>query len=155
MGIDPGLNNTGWGVLKYSSSSYAYIDSGIIETSVKNSLFNRIKIIHDQLNSVIDKYSPEIISLEKIFVNNNMKSSLNFAYARGSIMLTLAMRNINIEEIAPNLIKKRITGNGHASKQQVAYMVQSILNIKLDEKKFDVYDALAIALAAEINQNLR
>lgn len=167
IGIDPGLNNTGWGVIEYSAieKTNKYINAGVItpkkmlkskpkkqeiECTMEGSFFSRIKTIHEGLVEILKTYPPEIIVLEKIFVNNNMKSSLDFAYARGSIMLTLALHTKRIEEISPNLMKKRVTGNGHASKDQVIYMVERILNIKLEDQKADLYDALALTLAVII-----
>lgn len=146
IGIDPGLNNTGWGIVELCAGSSAHVESGVIKTSAKDEFPQRLKLIHGSINQILNKYNPEFAVIEKIFVNMNAKSSLDFAYTRGSIILTLALRDIKIQELSPNSVKKRITGNGHATKEQMRYMVQNVLKIQPECKKFDAYDALALAM---------
>ena len=110
------------------------------------SLLDRLKFLHESLSAVICKFKPDSSVLERIFVNKNPASSLHFAYARGAILLCLAIYGQNLQEVSPNSVKKIITGNGHATKDQMKYMVQQILDINLNNKDFDVYDALALAI---------
>jgi crossover junction endodeoxyribonuclease RuvC len=154
IGVDPGLNNTGWGIVEFHGGSNTYIDSGIIKTNSKQEFAQRLKLIHASINEVLEKYNPEFVVIEKIFINTNAKSSLDFAYTRGSIILTLALNNLKIQELSPNSVKKRITGNGHASKEQIRYMVQNILKIQSDYNNFDTYDALALAMCFERDYSL-
>lgn len=148
LGIDPGLSKIGWGVVNFTPDEPLYISSGFITTSTKDCLSQRLKKIHDFIVEVVHQFSPQSVVLEKIFVNTNPGSSLNFAYARGAIMLSLVLNNLKIQELSPNTVKKRLSGNGHATKEQIKYMVQKILNISLDDKNSDVYDALALAICS-------
>ena len=123
--------------------------SGLIKTNTGEPLINRLHSLHTGLSSVLKKFNPQISVLEKIFVNKNPGSSLNFAYARGVILLALATYGQKLQEVSPNSVKKIITGNGHATKEQVKYMVQNTLKVKLDKVGFDVYDALGLGICAK------
>ena len=147
IGIDPGLNKSGWCVL---DSSLTLIDSGLIKTS-NSTKDNALLLLYNGLSSMIKKYKPEAAILEDSFVNNNLRSSLTLAQARGCIILTLKLSNLNVYEYSPRFIKKCIVGYGNAKKEQVAFMVQRLVkNIpKLDN--FDISDAIAIAACYYFN----
>ncbi|AHX11829.1 crossover junction endodeoxyribonuclease RuvC [Neorickettsia helminthoeca str. Oregon] len=147
LGIDPGLARTGWAVVEYKNpSEMCYIASGVISTNAREELSKRIRKIHEGVTEVIDNFDPNVSVLEKIFVNSNPCSSLKLAYCRGALMLTLALKSLPVLEIAPNAIKKRITGSGHATKLQIRYMVEKLLGLNLNLSKYsDLYDALALA----------
>jgi crossover junction endodeoxyribonuclease RuvC len=145
LGIDPGLINTGWGVISLSGNSLSHIDHGLIKVPTDIDLAERLLLISQNLTEVLSKYNPDECSIEKTFVNNNALSSLKLGHARGAILLTIAKYKIRCFEYAPNQIKKSVVGRGHADKTQIAHMVSILLSKKI-EGVSDVSDALAIAI---------
>jgi crossover junction endodeoxyribonuclease RuvC len=145
LGIDPGLINTGWGVISLSGNSLSHIDHGLIKVPTDIDLAERLLLISQNLTEILSKYDPEECSIEKTFVNNNALSSLKLGHARGAILLTIAKYKIRCFEYAPNQIKKSVVGRGHADKTQIAHMVSILLSKKI-EGVSDVSDALAIAI---------
>ena len=146
LGVDPGLLKTGFGVIDYSGNSPKYLTSGVLLMKSTEPHTVRLAFIFKSLKEIIDKYSPKVISIEETFVNKNPSTSLTLGYAR-SVVLTLAgLYKTKLSEYSPNHIKKTITGNGHADKEQVKYMVQKLLSTNLPIKTYDESDALAIAL---------
>ena len=145
LGIDPGLINTGWGVISLSGNSLSHIDHGLIKVPTDIDLAERLLLISQNLTEILSKYNPEECSIEKTFVNNNALSSLKLGHARGAILLTIAKYKIRCFEYAPNQIKKSVVGRGHADKTQIAHMVSILLSKKI-EGVSDVSDALAIAI---------
>lgn len=147
IGLDPGISHTGWVVIKHNKGEGTnLLDSGTISTNSKDDIGERLCIIFRQLNKVVSTYLPSEAAIEKIFVNKkNPKSSLTLGYARGIVILALKIEKISINEYDANYIKKSITGNGHASKDQVMFMVKQIVkNVNL--KCHHATDALATAL---------
>lgn len=159
MGVDPGLQKTGWGVLRYAGGGrgHAYVDSGLICTRSTDAHLERLRIIGEGLQEVVHALSPDLICIERVFVNKNPKVSLALGEARGaaihSLMSAQAARDgsidkIAIKEISALQIKQSVTGAGRASKQRVAAMVAQLLNHTLPESlPHDCTDALACALA--------
>jgi crossover junction endodeoxyribonuclease RuvC len=145
LGIDPGLINTGWGVISLSGNSLSHIDHGLIKVPTDIDLAERLLLISQNLTEILSKYDPEECSIEKTFVNNNALASLKLGHARGAILLTIAKYKIRCFEYAPNQIKKSVVGRGHADKTQIAHMVSILLSKKI-EGVSDVSDALAIAI---------
>ena len=145
LGIDPGLQNTGWGIITLASNNQvSYIASGIIKTNAKQEMPSRLLYIHDEINSVIDNYSPTASAIEQTYVNKNYESSLKLAHARAVAILTLTKQSIPPHEYPAKVVKKNITGNGAADKQQMIKMINYLLpNVKV---KSDEADALAIAI---------
>lgn len=146
IGIDPGINKTGFGIISEVGFSPNYIESGIIKNQQNIKQSDKLSNIFLNVDSLIKKYKIKSIVLEETFVNSNPNTSMILGYARGVIILLAGIHNLPIYEYSPNHIKKTLTGNGHANKEQVQYMVKTILNIKKDLKGFDESDALAIAL---------
>ena len=148
LGIDPGINNTGWAIINYNGR-INYIASGTIKTDANLPLGTRLFKICNTLEDIISQYKPQIAGLEEVFVNKNFQSSLKLSHARGAIMLTIAKFMIPLNEFAPNLVKKTVTGVGRAEKTQVQHMI----NIIISQAKFlnaDEADALAIAYTCHI-----
>lgn len=145
LGIDPGLNNTGWGLINNNNNKTEVINFGVISnpktTKTPVKLFN----IFTKIDELIQLYKPNELSLEKTFINSNLLSSLNLGYSRAVILLLSEKHKIPIFEYSPNTIKQNITGNGHATKEQISYMIEKLLNITTP-KTSDITDALAIAL---------
>ena len=153
LGIDPGINVVGYGIIKVEDyNNINYLDGGIIKTSVADPLHNRLGAIAIKIEELIDNFNPTIVGLEEVFVNNNIASSMKLCYARGAIMSILGKNNCNLFEIAPNKMKKILTGNGHADKMQVSYMVRLLIKGIKGAITSDQSDALAIAYAVWVNK---
>ena len=146
LGIDPGLMKTGFGVLSIVNDKPHLLDYGIIEPNKKDSLSLRLYTIFTDIEELINTYSPTIISIEEIFYGVNVKSALLLGQARGAAMVSAASENVTIFEYSAKKIKQSVTGNGNAKKEQVKFMVTSILNIKNSDIPLDASDALAAAL---------
>lgn len=144
LGIDPGLHITGWGVIEYSGFHLKYVSHGTIISKATESISLRLSNIFKQLSVVIDENSPEEIGIEQIFVNSNPVSSLKLGMARGVAICASGMKNLTVTEYPANKIKKTVVGSGHATKEQIAIMVQRLLNC--ENIKADAADALAIAI---------
>ncbi|MBQ7524683.1 MAG: crossover junction endodeoxyribonuclease RuvC [Alphaproteobacteria bacterium] len=151
LGIDPGLIKTGWGVVSRDGLSIGYIDCGVIQTNVTGTMEARLCHIFDRISLLLDKYKPDDVAMEEVFVNKNYKSSEKLIMAQTAAFIALAKRGYIVQQYRPNEIKKNITGSGHASKEQVYTFVQKILRTNIDNDKklhtFDSFDALAVALA--------
>ena len=146
LGIDPGLTKTGFGILDVQNENLKVIDYGIIKPKVKDKLEKRLLTIFEDINEIIKEYSPTIICIEEVFYGKNFKSALLLGQARGAAMVSAASRNISIFEYSAKKIKQSVTGNGNAKKEQVRFMVTSILNMKNNDIGLDASDALAIAI---------
>ena len=144
MGIDPGLNSTGWGVIQSYKNKEIYLSHGVIKTNNKENLGERLNVIHKELISLITKFKPDFISVEKIFSNANADSTLKLGKARGIVFLVAAQKKINISEFSPNTVKKNLVGYGHANKLQIIEMIKRIYpNINIIDD--NAADALAVA----------
>ena len=145
IGIDPGLINTGWGLIEVEGNVIRHIDHGLIKIKTSDDIAVRLLNIYEALILMLSKHMPDEASIEKTFVNKNPNSSLKLGHARGVILLALAKKKLTCFEYAPNQIKKSIVGRGHADKDQIATMVTMLLSKKI-EGNSDVSDALAIAI---------
>ena len=145
IGIDPGLINTGWGLIEVEGNVIRHIDHGLIKIKTSDDIAVRLLNIYEALILILSKHMPDEASIEKTFVNKNPNSSLKLGHARGVILLALAKKKLTCFEYAPNQIKKSIVGRGHADKDQIATMVTMLLSKRI-EGNSDVSDALAIAI---------
>ncbi len=145
IGIDPGLQHTGWGIIESRNNSISFVACGVINSDAKQQIPQRLKYVHNNLSSIIEKYAPQEAAVEETFINKNAGSSLKLGHARGAILLTLALCQLDIIEYSANIIKKSIVGKGHAEKAQVAQMVKILLPASSAEKS-DAADALAAAI---------
>ena len=148
LGIDPGYAIVGYGVVEKTNAGVRVIDYGVIETHKSEKMSDRLVKIYDGINALIDKYKPEEFSMEELFFQNNQKTAINVAMARGVILLaaTQKLGADKLYEYGPLQIKQALTGNGRAEKKQVQYMVTAILGLKSIPKPDDAADALAAAL---------
>ena len=146
LGIDPGLTKTGFGIIDINNENLKLVDYGIIKPKNKDKLEKRLLTIFEDILEIINKYNPTIICIEEVFYGKNFKSALLLGQARGAAMVSAAAKNLNIFEYSAKKIKQSVTGNGNANKEQVKFMVNSILNIKNSNIPLDASDALAIAL---------
>ncbi|MDQ5922028.1 MAG: crossover junction endodeoxyribonuclease RuvC [Pseudomonadota bacterium] len=145
LGIDPGLRNTGFGVIEIIKNKPCYVLSGVITTLTGDSLANRLKVIVNGVSQVINDTKSTIACVEKVFVNINPQSTLLLGQARGTAIAACVLNNIDVTEYTALQIKKSVVGYGHAEKLQVAKMVKYLLNLN-GQPKADAADALAVAL---------
>jgi len=146
LGVDPGTNLTGFGIIKQDGSSFSLITNGLIKLSSNNSLPIKLVIIYDELLKLIKFYKPDEFALETAFYGKNVQSAMKIGYARGAAILAAAHCKIPMSEYSPREIKKSVVGKGAASKEQVSYMIKTLLSLKEKKMKFDESDALAVAL---------
>jgi crossover junction endodeoxyribonuclease RuvC len=145
IGIDPGLRNTGWGVIEAEGSRLIYVADGSVHSDAEAPLATRLLQIHEQLLAVLKEFAPDEAAIEETFVNTDARATLKLGQARGAVMLAPAIMKISVAEYAPNQIKKSVVGAGHAEKAQVKHMVKVLLP-RAVMKSADSTDALAIAI---------
>jgi crossover junction endodeoxyribonuclease RuvC len=145
IGIDPGLRNTGWGVIEAEGSRLSYIADGTVHSDADAPLATRLLQIHAQLAEVLRSFMPDEAAIEETFVNKDARATLKLGQARGAAMLAPAMAGISVAEYAPNVVKKSVVGAGHAEKDQVKHMVKILLP-RAEMNTADSTDALAIAI---------
>ena len=146
LGIDPGIRKMGFGLINMQNGNPNLIDFGIISTNSDIPLEKRLKIIYNDIESVINQFKPKVMSVEGSFFGKNVKSMMMLGHARGMALLGAAQSGIPVYEYSPRKVKQAVTGNGNATKEQVKYMVKTILRLKSDSIPDDASDALAIAL---------
>jgi crossover junction endodeoxyribonuclease RuvC len=146
LGLDPGLQHTGWGVIEADGSRLSFVAAGTVNSDSKLPLAKRLVQIHDGLRSVIDAWEPVEAAVEETFVNKNPTSTLKLGLARGVVLLTPALFNLKVAEYPANLIKKSVVGAGHAAKEQVQMMVRVLLPAAGIADSADAADALAVAI---------
>ncbi len=146
LGLDPGTNITGYGVILAQRSKLTLLQFGVIHLNKFESHELRLKKIFDRVLSLVDEFSPDEVALEAPFYGKNVQSMLKLGRAQGVAMSAALHREVPIVEYAPKKIKQSVTGNGNASKEQVAKMLMMIFNLKELPKLLDATDALAVAL---------
>ena len=146
LGIDPGLANTGWGVIESQGGKHRCVAYGCVSTTAGEPLPTRLARIHDELAEVISRYRPEECSVESIFFGANVKSAFATGQARGAAILALADADLSLGEYSPVQIKSAVVGTGTADKKQIQYMVRTFLKLPQDPKPDHAADALAAAI---------
>jgi crossover junction endodeoxyribonuclease RuvC len=152
LGIDPGLVNTGWGIILKENNILRYIASGTIKTNSKDSTSYRLKHIYSELFQVFNSYIIDEAAIEETFVNKNNLSSLKLGQARGAIILSVSLAGISLSEYSATNVKKSVVGVGRADKNQISSMVKVLLP-KSTAKSEHEADALAIAICHANNSN--
>lgn len=146
LGIDPGLGTTGYGLIE--DKNFKLIEAGTIKTKANTPIQERLKKIFDSLTDIVNEHSPGVLVLEKIYSHyKHPATAILMGHARSVVCLACGVHGIKLINYPSTKIKKTITGNGHASKQQVQRMVQDILRLKTAPQPVDVSDALAMAIA--------
>jgi crossover junction endodeoxyribonuclease RuvC len=145
IGLDPGLRNTGWGVIDIDGNRLSHVAHGVVQSVTALPLAERLVQLYDGLLDVIAQHDPAEAAVEETFVNVNAASTLKLGQARGIVMLVPAQHGLVVAEYPPNLIKKTVVGAGHAAKQQVLMMVNTLLP-GCGVKSADAADALAVAI---------
>jgi len=146
IGIDPGLADTGFGIIETKQGELKPIAFGSIKTSKKDGLAKRLTNLEKQLEAVIAKYQPTTAAVEQLFFATNAKTALIVGQARGVALLTLNKAGIKIIELTPLQVKQGLTGYGAADKKQIQQMVKIILGLKEIPQPDDAADALAMAI---------
>jgi len=148
LGVDPGLANTGWGIVDGKGSKLIYRMQGTIITKSASPVTLRLLKIYEQIVQLIDEYKPQCLSLETLFFAKNMTSALPVAQARGVVILAGAQAGLPVHEFSPNEIKQSVVGNGRADKKQVETMVRLLLGKIEDNTSDHAMDALASAICS-------
>jgi crossover junction endodeoxyribonuclease RuvC len=144
LGIDPGLQVTGFGVIDTGSTRLKYVASGCVKSG-DGDLAARLKVILDGLKEVIEAHGPAQAAVEKVFVNANPQSTLALGQARGTAICALVLAGLPVAEYTALQVKQSVVGNGHAAKEQVQHMVKRLLALPGDPAP-DAADALACAI---------
>ena len=146
LGIDPGYAIIGWGVIRFERGRYIPVDFGAITTNAGVPFNRRLEQIYEQLNELLDTHHPDAVAVEKLYFQNNQKTAIDVAQARGVTMLSLQQHGVPVYEYTPLQVKSAVTGFGQAQKPQVMEMTKRLLRLKAVPKPDDTADALAIAI---------
>jgi len=145
IGIDPGLQRMGWGIVDSLGSSLSFVAAGTVRTDAKAPLALRLCALHDGLSDILHQHMPHEAAVEQTFVNKDAKATLKLGQARGIAMVVPAQAGLDVAEYAPNQVKKSVIGVGHGDKNQIKLMVNMLLP-KAHFDSDDAADALAIAI---------
>lgn len=146
LGIDPGYAIIGYGIISYNANRFSVVEYGAVTTNANTKFTGRLDKIYNELNDVISRCKPDVISIEKLYFNTNTTTAIDVAQARGVILLAATHNNIPVFEYTPLQVKSAVTGYGRAEKKQVMDMVKNILRLEKIPKPDDTADALAIAV---------
>lgn len=145
LGVDPGLRNTGWGVIESEGSNLRFIAAGTVRSNGKAELASRLCELHDGLAEVLHNHWPDEAAVENTFVNKDAGATLKLGQARGIALLVPAKAGLPVAEYAPNTVKKAVIGVGHGGKDQIDIMVRMLLPKAVYDSEHAA-DALAIAI---------
>ena len=146
LGIDPGTNILGYGVISVDSKGPHYVDMGVFDLRKIKDPFEKLANIFAGVGELLEQHNPDELAVESPFYGKNAQVILKLGRAQGAAITAAVMRGLPVAEYAPRKAKIAICGNGAASKEQVAMMIQKTLHVELDPKYLDATDALAIAL---------
>ncbi len=153
LGIDPGFERIGIAVLEKEKGKDTLVYSNCFKTSASLAFNKRLALIGSEIRRVIDKYNPKVLSIETLLFNNNQKTAMTVAEARGVMIYEGALKNLDICEYTPLQIKIAVTGYGRADKNQVNIMVKQLIDIEKEIKYDDEIDAIAICLTCSASHN--
>lgn len=146
LGIDPGIAIVGYGIIEQKGNRFGVINYGSIQTKAGLPLTERLQIIYTSLRRLIYDYKPDCMAIEELFFNNNAKTAIAVAQARGVLILGGVNEGLTISEYTPLQVKQAVTGYGRADKKQVQQMTKALLGLDKVPKPDDTADALAIAI---------
>lgn len=153
LGVDPGLQITGYGVISFreniaSDKALDLIEAGVVRTGSGDGISERLRKVHEALSDVIEELRPDFLAIEKLYTHTrHPATAILMGHVRGVVCLLSALHGIPLVNIASTHVKKSLTGNGHADKNQIQRMVQHILNLKKAPEPPDVADAIAIGIS--------
>ena len=149
LGVDPGLQTTGYGVIDASVASLNLVEAGVIRTAAREGIAARLRKIYRSLSDVMEELKPDILAIEKLYAHTkHPATAILMGHVRGVVCLLSGTRNLPLVNIASTRVKKAVTGRGHAGKMQIQRTVQHALKLKTLPEPADVADALAVAIAA-------
>ncbi len=146
IGIDPGVANTGFGVVRTSGSRMTAVDGGTIEVPAGLPAERRLRTIHDSLAELLAWHEPESVALESLYFGKNVRSAIAVGQARGVVMLAAAQRGLSCFDYTPQAVKLAVCGTGSAAKDQVKHMVGVLLGLPAEPPSDHAADALAVAV---------
>lgn len=146
LGIDPGYAIIGWGVIRYERGRFIPVDFGAITTPAGMPFNRRLEVIYDEMTALLSQHTPDAVAVEKLYFQNNQKTAIDVAQARGVTMLAIHKSGVPVFEYTPLQVKSAVTGFGQAQKPQVMEMTKRLLRLKAVPKPDDTADALAIAI---------
>lgn len=147
LGIDPGLQLTGYGVIAYHQTKPQLLDAGVIRLNPKQSISARLVELETELQAIVQEHSPEVVAVEQLYSHYaHPRTAILMGHARGVILLVAARHGIAMHEFAANRVKQSLTGHGHAGKAQMQRAIMATWNLPKPPEPPDVADALAIAL---------
>jgi crossover junction endodeoxyribonuclease RuvC len=147
LGLDPGTATVGYGLIEVQDGQPVVVAFGVLSTRPEDgSTARRLQIVYEGLNELIERYRPDAAAVEELFFGRNITTAVRVGQARGVLLLALANAGIQVAEYSPPKIKEAVSGYGKASKQQVQFMVQNILNLAEVPQPDDAADGLAVAL---------
>lgn len=146
LGIDPGTAITGFGVVRRDARSPMLVECGVLRTSAQAPLPTRLAEIFEAIAALIERHRPDALAVEDAFYSKNVRTTLVLGHARGVILLAGERAGVPIHEFAPTAIKKAVVGTGHATKEQVQFMIAKLLRLKSAPQPSDAADGVAAAL---------
>ncbi len=146
LGIDPGLANTGYGVVRREHGRLVALDGGTIETSAGSPHERRLAEIHGAIEALLDEHEPDAVALEELYFGQNVRTAFAVGHARGAVMLAAGQRGVPCASYTPQKIKSAVCGHGRAQKDQVARMVGALLALAQTPASDHASDALAVAV---------
>jgi crossover junction endodeoxyribonuclease RuvC len=150
LGIDPGTQITGYGVVRGGGSAMSgmsLVECGVIRTQARDPLPARLREIYDGVSELLARHRPDVMSVEDVFYSRNVRTTVTLGHARGVILLAGEQQGTRVHEIPPAAIKKAIVGAGGATKEQVQFMIARLLRLRTPPKPADAADGVAAALA--------
>ena len=146
LGIDPGLANTGWGIVSQCGPRLSCVAYGCVSTSKEAPLAQRLRKIHEQMGAVVARFEPSCVGIETVWFGVNVQSAFATGQARGAVLVACAERDLEVLEFSPSQIKLAVVGTGSADKEQVQYMVRQLLSLEDVPRPDHAADALAAAI---------
>jgi crossover junction endodeoxyribonuclease RuvC len=155
LGVDPGIAIMGYGLIELKGNRIKVIENGVVTTSPKTHVPERLDILYNNLDDIIKEFKPDEFAIEELFFNQNVKTAITVGHARGVQVLCAQRNNLPIYEYTPLQIKQAITGYGRASKKQMQLTVATLLNLSEIPKPDDAADALAVSLCHSLSQRFK
>ena len=147
LGVDPGTQITGYGVVKSSGpNAMSLVECGVIRTQPRDPIASRLRAIYDGVTELLHRHKPDILSIEDVFYARNVRTTVTLGHARGVILLASEQHGVRVHEMAPAAIKKAVVGAGAATKDQVQFMLTRLLRLKTAPKPSDAADGVAAAI---------
>jgi crossover junction endodeoxyribonuclease RuvC len=146
LGIDPGLANTGYGVVASRQGGLAALDGGVIETAAETPQERRLADIHEAIEELLSRHTPDAVALEELYFGRNVRTAFAVGHARGAVMLAAGQRRVPCTSYTPQKVKGAVCGSGSAGKDQVARMVKAVLGLSEEPRPDHAADALAVAI---------